>query len=148
MYKLYNSICQWLLSIIGYVLQNGLVIKLFYFLYIFGILVKYFYNLCLLNIEIHFHFGFHVIYQCKICSDYNDVFLLSQIWLATTFSAVRTMELYCVSLVPCSGSGYKTKLGHTGKVKLQFIVSAFLKRHVGGMLLFIISFGSLQVLKQ
>ena len=115
------------------------------FLYIFGILVKHFYNHCLLNIEVHFHFGFHAIYPCKICSNY---FLLSQIQLATTFSAVRTMELYCVSPDPCSGSGYKTKLGHTGKVKLQFIVSAFLKRHVGRMSLFIISFGSLQVLKQ
>ena len=58
------------------------------------------------------------------------------------------MEFYCMSPDPCSGSGYKTKLGHAGKVKLQVIVSAFFKRHVGGMSLFIISFGPVQLLKQ
>ena len=68
--------------------------------------------------------------------------------LSAHFSMVRTMEFYCASPDPYSGSGYKTKLGHTGKVKLQFIVSAFFKRHVGGMLLFTISFGPVQVLKQ
>ena len=61
---------------------------------------------------------------------------------------VRITEFYCASPDPYSGSGYETKLGHTGKFKLQFIVGAFFKRHVGGRSLFTISFGPVQVLKQ
>ena len=68
--------------------------------------------------------------------------------LSAHFSMVRTAEFYCVSPDPYSGSGYETKLGHAGKVKLQFIIIAFFKRHVGGRSLFTISFGPVQLMKQ
>ena len=45
---------------------------------------------------------------CKTFVTTGDVFLLSRIWLVTTFFVVRTMEFYCVSPDPYSGSGYET----------------------------------------
>ena len=110
--------------------------------------MKYFYNLCLLNIEVHFLFGFHAIYPCKICFDNNDVFFIVSNLIGNYTILQSEPQNSIVSPDPCSGSGYNTKLGHTGKVKLQFIISAFFKRHVGGMSLFIISFDTVQLLQQ
>ena len=111
--------------------------------------MKHFYNLCsLITVIIKFHFDFKHLSVRNLFRLVLHFYCLESD-LSAHFSMVRTAQFYCVSPDPYStGSGYKTKLGHTGKVKLQFIVSAFLKRHVGEMSLFIISFGPVQVLKQ
>ena len=114
------------------------------FLYIFGILVKHFYNLCLLNIEVHFYFGFILSINAKFVST-DDVFLLSQTRLATTFFCSQNYGIILCVTRPLFRIWVQD---HTGKVKLQFIVSAFFKMHVGGMSLFNISFVSVQLLIQ
>ena len=64
------------------------------------------FNICLVKIENHFHFGYHVIHLHKICYDWWHI-LLSRIWLVTTLSAVTTTEFYCMSPDPCSWSIYE-----------------------------------------
>ena len=98
--------CQWLLSIIGYILDEGFShLKLKFSLY-FGIPVRHFYNIiCLLNIEIYFHFGFHTIYSYKICYDWWHIVIVSNLIGDCIF--LWSFLLHVTR--PLLGSGYKTR---------------------------------------
>ena len=74
--------------------------------------MAFLWSICLVNIETHFHFQCRTTCLHVTCTT-DDVFLLSQIWLVTTFSVVGTTEFYCMSPDPCSDSGYKTNTSTT-----------------------------------
>ena len=112
MHKLHHSTWQWLLGVISYVLDDGFSPwkpKLSFYLWV---PVEHS-NICLVNIEIHYHFEGCVIYV----SAQNLLWLVTYFYCLESdwwphFSAVRTMEFYCISPDHCLGYGYETRVTH------------------------------------
>ena len=105
-YKLNNSTCRLLFSIIIYIIDDGishLKLKAFFIFIVFLWSIS---NICLRNIEIDYLFLFSVSWYLPARSLLLLVTfycLESDWWLH--FSAVGTTELYCVSPDPCLGYG-------------------------------------------